>query len=80
MKDILGIDIDTYRKRIEFQMTPGMNWKNFDNDYVRPISSFDVSNNEGLQQAFLWITNQHSIEKIHQQKRTQFDFVAYIQQ
>ena len=24
-KDILGIDIDTYRKWIEFQMTPEMN-------------------------------------------------------
>ena len=25
-RDILGIDIETYRKWIEYQMTPEMNW------------------------------------------------------
>ena len=27
-KEILGIDIDSYKKRIEFQFTPEMNWSN----------------------------------------------------
>ena len=43
IKDILGIDIDSYRKWIEIQMTPNMNWKNIDIDHVRAISLFDIS-------------------------------------
>ena len=42
-KDILGIDIDTYKKWLEFQFTPEMNWSNIQIDHVQPICSFDVS-------------------------------------
>ena len=51
-KDILGIDIDTYRKWIEFQMTPEMNWSNIENDLVKAICMFDVSDDEQLKEAF----------------------------
>ena len=36
-KDILGIDIILYRKWIEIQMTPDMNWSNREIDHVKPI-------------------------------------------
>ena len=32
--DILGTDFDTYRKWIEFQMTPEMNWSSIETDHV----------------------------------------------
>ena len=45
-RDILGIDIDLYRKWIEYQMTPEMNWNNIEIDHVKAISLFDVSKGE----------------------------------
>ena len=42
LKKYLGIDIDLYRKWIEFQMTDDMNWNNIEIDHLKPISSFDV--------------------------------------
>ena len=42
-KEILGIDLDTYRKWIEFQFTPEMNWENIQIDQVKPICKFDVT-------------------------------------
>ena len=50
--DILGIDIDTYRKWIEFQMTPDMTWDNIEIDHVKAICLFDVSKDEELKEAF----------------------------
>ena len=52
--DITGIDIDAYRRWIEYQFTPKLNWNFVQIDHVRPISSFDVSNNEELKEAFNW--------------------------
>ena len=43
-REILGLDIDTYRKWIEFQFTPEMNWDNIEIDHVKAICLFDVSN------------------------------------
>ena len=45
-RDHLGVDIDTYRKWIEFQMTPEMNWSNIEIDHVKAICLFDVSKDE----------------------------------
>ena len=53
-KDILGIDIDTYRKWIEWQFTPEMNWSNTEVDHVKPIRMFDVSKDEELKEVFSW--------------------------
>ena len=36
-RDILGIDIDLYRKWLEFQFTPEMNWSNIEIDHVKPL-------------------------------------------
>ena len=50
--DILGTDIETYRKWIEYQMTPEMNWFNIEIDPVNPICMFDFSDDERLKGAF----------------------------
>ena len=53
-KEILGIDIDSYRKWIEFQFTPEMKWLKIEIDLVKPICMFDVSKDEELREAFSW--------------------------
>ena len=47
-KKILGIDLDTYRKWLEFQFSPEMNWENIEIDHVKPICMFDVTKDEEL--------------------------------
>ena len=54
LRDILGIDIETYRKWIEWQLTPEVNWKSIEIDHVKPICMFDVSKEEYLKEAFSW--------------------------
>ena len=53
-REILGIDIETYKKWIKIQMTPELNWNNFEIDHVQPICMFDVSKEEELKEAFCW--------------------------
>ena len=57
-KEILGIDVETYKKWIDFQMTAEMNFNNIHIDHVKPISSFDVSNDNELLKAFNWKNTQ----------------------
>ena len=57
-KGILGIDIDLYRKWIEFQMTPELNWSNIEIDHVKAICLFDLSKDEELKKAFNWKNTQ----------------------
>ena len=51
-KKILRIDFESYKKWIEFRMTPEMNWSNIEIDQVKPLCMFDVSKNEQLKGAF----------------------------
>ena len=50
----LGIDIDLYRKCLEFQFTPEMNRENIEIDHVKPICMFDVSKDGKLRETFKW--------------------------
>ena len=76
-KEILGIDIDLYRKWLEFQFTPEMNWSNIEIDHVKPICMFDVSDDEQMKQAFSWQNTQPLLKKDHQLKGTKFNFLDY---
>ena len=60
--------VNYYKKWIEFQMTPEMNWNNIQIDHVKPISSFDVSNNNELLEAFNWKNTQPLIKEVHSHK------------
>ena len=76
-RDILGIDIDLYRKWIEFQFTPEMNWSNIEIDHVKAICLFDISDDEQLKEAFNWKNTQPLLKKIHQKKGIKFNFLDY---
>ena len=75
--NILGIDIDLYRKWLEFQFTPEMNWENVEIDHVKPICMFDVTKGEELKEAFSWKNTQPLLKKDHQLKGTKFNFLDY---
>ena len=76
-KDILGVDIDTYRKWIEWQMAPEMNWSNIENDHVKPIRLFDISDDEQIKEAFNWKNTQPLLKQDHLQKGIKFNFLDY---
>ena len=76
-KEILVIDIDLYRKWIEYQFTPEMNWSNTEVDHKKPICMFDVSKDEELREAFDWKTTQTLLKHDHQQKGINFNFLDY---
>ena len=76
-KDIIGIDIDLYRKWIEYQMTPEMNWNNIEIDHVKAICLFDVSRDEELKDAFNWKNTQPLLKHEHQQKGIKFNFLDH---
>ena len=59
----MRLDIDTYRKWKDFQMTSEMNWKNIEIDHVKPISSYDAFKDEKMRKAFNWINTQHLLKK-----------------
>ena len=75
--DIIGIDMETYRKWIEYQMTPEMDWTNVEIDHVRPIYLFHVSKDDELKLAFCWKITQPLLKQDHQQKGTKYIFLDY---
>ena len=76
-KDILGIDIDLYRKWLEFQFTPEMNWLNIEIDHVKPICMFDVTKDYELREAFNWENTQPLLKEVHSQKGIKFNLLDY---
>ena len=76
-EEISGKGIETYRKWIEFQFTPEMNWSNIEIDHVKPICFFDVSKGEELKEAFSWKNTQPLLKHDHQQKGIKFNFLRY---
>ena len=76
-KEILGIDINTYKKWIELQMTPDMTWDNIEIDHVKPICMFDVSKDGELKEAFSRKNTQPLLKQDHQLKGIKFNFLEY---
>ena len=58
-------------------MTPDMTWDNIETDHVRPISSFDISDDEQLKEAFNWRNTQPSLKEIQQKKSIKYIFLDY---
>ena len=75
--NIFGIDVDTYRKWIEWQFTPEMNWSNIEIDHVKPICMFDVSDDGQLNEAFSWKNTQPLLKEVHSQKGIKFNLLDY---
>ena len=76
-KDILGLEIGSYRKWVEYPMTPDMNWTNVGIDQVKPITSFDVSNHEELKGIFIWKNTESLLKQVHQQKEIKYIIFDY---
>ena len=75
--NILGIDIDLYRKWLKFQFTPEMNWENIEIDHVKPICMFDVTIDEEMKEAFNWRNTQPLLKQDLVQKGIKFKFLEY---
>ena len=73
-REILGIDINLYKKWIEYQFTPEMNWSNFEIDHVKQVCMFNVSDDEELKHAFNWGNTQPLLKEVHSQKGVKFNF------
>ena len=76
-KEILGIDIKTYKRWIEYQMTEVMNWNNIHVHHVKPISSFDVSNDDELLEAFNWKNTQPLLKEDNLSKGNKLNELDY---
>ena len=76
-KEILGIDINTYRRWIEYQFTPEMNWSNIEIDHVKPIFMFDISDDGKFKDAFNWKNTEPLLKHDHQQKGIKYNFLDY---
>ena len=76
-REILGINIETYKKWIEFQMTPDMNWTNIHIDHVKPISSFNVVNEDEFLEAFNWKNTQPLLKEDNLRKGIKYNELDY---
>ena len=76
-KEILGIDIETCKKWIEWQMTPDMTWNNIQIDHIKPICLFDITKDEELKEAFNWKNTQPLLKEVHSHKGIKFNFLDY---
>ena len=73
--NILGVDIETYKKWIKLQMTPDMNWTKIEIDHVKLTFLYDLSKEEELREAFCWKNTQLLLKQDHQQKGTKYKFL-----
>ena len=76
-KNILGIDIHTFKKWLEYQMTTDMTWDKIEIDHVKAICLVDVSKDEELKEAFSWKKTRALLKQDHRQKGTKFNFLDY---
>ena len=76
-KDVFGVDIDTYTKWTEYQMTAKMNWLNLEIDHVKPNCLFDVFNDKKLREAFNWKNTQPLLKQDHQHEGMIFNLLDY---
>ena len=76
-KEVLDIDVNLYKKWLEFQFTPEMNWESMEIDHVKPICLFDISDDEQLKEAFNWKNTQPLLKQDHLQKGIKFNFLDY---
>ena len=53
----------TYRKKVEFHMTPDKNWLINEIDHVKTISSNFLTADEEYKKTFNWNITQHSKKK-----------------
>ena len=75
--DILGVDIHTYGRWIDYQFTPEMNWSIFETDHAQPNSSLDKSNTAELKKVLSWKSTLSLSKHVYQQNGTNSIFLDY---
>ena len=54
-----------------------MTWSNVERDHAKPISSFDVSNNDQLKKTSDWINTQSLIKQVHHHKEIKYKVLVF---
>ena len=73
----LGKNVNLYKKWIENQVTPEVNWTKSENDHVKPICMFDISKHGELKDVFSEQNIQPLFKRNLQQKGRKFTFLGY---
>jgi hypothetical protein len=77
--DLLGCEIDFFKKYIEQKFKDGMNWNNYGQwelDHIKPCCSFDLSNNIEQKKCFHYSNIQPLWKQEHREK-TKSDIKKY---
>ena len=69
-RDVVGIDIVTWRRWFEYQPTPEKNWSKIELDHAEPVTAFDTYKDNGLRKPNNWRNIQPPLKEDHPQKRT----------
>jgi len=54
-KEILGLEIEDFRKYLEKKFKPGMTWENYGKwhiDHIKPVSKHDLKNEEDIKRCY----------------------------
>src|ERR1043165_882719 len=81
---LIGIDFETFRKWIDFQLEEGMTIKNYGTiwhiDHVIPLASFNLLDEDELQKAMIWQNLRPLTPVRNMQKSNKIDRWLYIMQ
>ena len=75
--DIIGIDVKTYQKWVEYQLTSEINWSLIELNHVKPIHLLNVSKDDELRDSFNWKSTQPLLKEVHQQKEIDWNNLDY---
>jgi len=75
-----GLDINSYRKWIELQFTPGLNWENFASkwqfDHIVPVAYFDFNVEEDLKLCWNFINMRVEKLELNKNRGNRVDVMA----
>ena len=78
--ELLGCEIEFFKKWIESQFTPEMNWKNIHIDHHVPCAAFDLSKEDEPKICFHWKNMQPLLAKDNLMKGCKRDYISECQQ
>ena len=84
MSRLIGIDIETFTKWIEFQLEEDMTMKNYGTiwhiDHVLPLASFNLLDEDELYKAMIWINLRPLTPFKNMEKSNKIDRWLYVLQ
>ena len=83
-RQLIGIDFETFRKWIDFQLEEGMTKENYGTiwhiDHVLPLASFNLLDEDELQKAMIWINLRPLTPFKNMEKSNKVDRWLYVMQ